>query len=75
MKNFKLLTKTAIVGYILLACVIILSCENRNRITPGDAYAAGWRDGFIQALQKQDWKPKEWREQARKDSIIFFNAR
>lgn len=31
MKNFKLLTKTAIVGYILL-CVVTFSCTTTNTI-------------------------------------------
>jgi hypothetical protein len=61
-------------GFILFSSLII-SCENTNRIPPEYAYAAGWRDGFIKGLQRQDWTPTEFKEQAMKDSLVFFNVR
>jgi hypothetical protein len=52
----------------------LLFHRTKTKIKSREAYAAGWRDGFKQALQKQTWKPREWREQAKKDSIIYFKS-
>jgi hypothetical protein len=71
MKRRNFIKSSAICLYLVLVCVT--SCD-KNKATPQEAYAVGWRDGFIQALEKQNWTKKEWREQAKKDSIVFFNA-
>ena len=57
----------------IIICMILLSCEKKQEITPNDAYAIGWRDGFVRGLEKQNWRAEEWREQLIKDSLKIFN--
>lgn len=63
-----------IFGILIVSFLLLLLDRNdSNKLTPEKSYSLGWRDGFYRGLQKQDWTQKEWRDQAKEDSIIFFN--